>query len=183
MIFQFLFINVYAQTETPASGKYTLVKVVSEYFPAFGKKMKVARVNKSDVAKLSEPLSALAAYYSCLGGTNCDVNENNDEVCELTMALGLGIQGSEKQILLLQTWFGDDSVVQRMINQGCYLSISGSNNFSNFSSLSFKQTNDTVFINYELDYYSSGSSSSEKFNEIVVINDGRIKFIKRELGY
>ena len=57
-------------------------------------------INKDDIKKLTEPLRALAAFYSAMGGTMC-----NDDECELTTALGLGKQGSDAHKILIKNIF------------------------------------------------------------------------------
>jgi hypothetical protein len=78
----FLFLNFSQKKDN--QKEFVLVELVSKQIPGFTKKVKVAEINKSDIDKLSQPLKALAAYYSALAGTNCDGNN-----CELTSALGL----------------------------------------------------------------------------------------------
>lgn len=169
--------------QTKDNMEYILIHVVVEKLPQYHTKGKVARINSNDIKKLDEPLKALAAYYCGLGGSNCDINANHKEVCDLTSALGLENQGSSKHLSLLQKWFHDDSIVTKMISQNCFLSISGSNDFSNYSYLKFKQSNDTIWIKCKLDYYNSGNSRSETFNEMAIIKKNEIKFIKRKLIY
>lgn len=53
------------------------------------------KINHSAIDKLDEPLRAVAAYYSGLGGGGCQQGDSPDETCELTTALGLGKQGSK----------------------------------------------------------------------------------------
>ncbi|MFP3593797.1 hypothetical protein [Chryseobacterium sp. SIMBA_038] len=65
-------------------------------------------INETAIQKLSEPLKAIAALYSGLGGSNCQ-----GENCELTTALGLGKQGSQAQKDLVKKWFGKDKAADQ----------------------------------------------------------------------
>src|SRR5689334_16197473 len=73
-------------------------------------------VNQAAIAKLNEPLKAIAAYYSSMEGSNC-----NNDMCELTTALGLGKQGSDTHINLIKKWFHNDKTAKQLIAQRCYL--------------------------------------------------------------
>ena len=162
------------------SHKYILVHVVLEDAPHKHARYKIAKVNKKDINRLNEPLKALGAYYCCRAGSNCDIDDQHNEVCELTTAFGLGEQGSDQHINILKKWFRNDPETSTSIKQHCFLSISGSNYFSDFDKLVFTTRHDTVNINYKIGYYRRGNSTSRKFNDIAIIKKNEIKFIKRE---
>ncbi len=147
-----------------------------------GDRKHATKPNQKDIDRLSEQLKALATYYCGVAGSECDViDTNGTETCELTTALGLKSQCSDKYVSVLKKWFHNDPVVNKMIDQNCFLSISGSNYFSFYEYLNFKQSHDTVRVQYEVGYYSRGSSKTEKFTDIAVLGKNQIRFIKRKL--
>jgi hypothetical protein len=117
--------------------------------------MYLAEINQKDIEKLNEPLRALAAYYSALWGSNC----NRDDSCDLTTALGLGKQNSVEHKELLKKWLPKDSVVKKMINQDCFVGISGANHFCDYDFLKFEQRQDTLIVNYQSNCYDTGGGS------------------------
>ncbi len=149
--------------------EFVLVELVSKQIPGFTKKVKVAEINKSDIDKLSQPLKALAAYYSALAGTNCDGNN-----CELTSALGLGSQGSDEHKKIIEKWFPHDSVAQGLLAQNCIQSSNGSSNFTNYNSLIFKVKGDTVFTSFIILKYYHGESTLQNGNDKAVIDSNQI---------
>lgn len=152
--------------------KYILISLVEKEIPGFKKKIKLAEINKVDVAKLSEPLKALAAYYSAFAGNNCDKDN-----CELTSALGLGVQGSDEHKALIKKWFRNDKVANKLIAQNCFQSPNGSSNFSNYRSLVFEVKNNTININFSILNYDHGKSHREDGHNKAVIKDNQIIFI------
>ncbi len=111
------------------------------------------KVNKTLAASLPTSLKALAAFYSAVGGTGCIELD-----CSLTTALGLGKQGSDTQKKLIQKYFPDDQVAKLVVSQDCYLPPSGSSSFSNFQTLAFIVTGDTVRVNYQLAVFDHGNT-------------------------
>jgi len=63
--------------------KYIIIKATDEI---------PGDINQTTVDSLDEPLKAIAAYYSALGGSYCDQDTSFVETCELTTALGLGLK-------------------------------------------------------------------------------------------
>src|SRR5690606_2892123 len=77
-------------------------------------------IDRATIEKLNEPLKALTAFYSAMGGTMC-----SGDFCELTTALGLGKQGSDKHKNIIMKYFPNDKVAETVIKQNCYLRPSG----------------------------------------------------------
>jgi hypothetical protein len=142
------------------------------------KKIKVATINYYSIKQLNEPLKALAAYYSSIAGSNCNLDESNEEICDLTSALGLGKQGSEIHQAILKKWFKTKDI-ETQLNQNCYLNISGSNYFSNYSYLLFNVKGDTINVEYKISHYERGHSYGEKNIDIAIIKNNKIIFIKK----
>jgi hypothetical protein len=154
--------------------KYILIRTVSKSIPGFTKKMKVAEINKADVNKLNESLRALAAYYSALRGNGCDGTN-----CELTTALGLGVQGSDKHIDLIKKWFPNDSVAKALIQESCFQSANGSSYFTDYNSLVFDANKDTVIVKFVVSKYDRGKSHLESETDTAIINRNETIRIKR----
>lgn len=111
-------------------------------------------VNQRDISGLSEPLKAIAAYYSAMEGSNC--NKGN---CELTTALGLGIQGSKEHVNALKKWFANDEAAQALIKQQCYLPPNSSSSFSDYVYLMLEQKGNLVVAKYKVFFYDHGRES------------------------
>lgn len=114
---------------------------------------KTGKVNKILVANLPLHLKGMAAFYSAMGGTDCAELE-----CSLTTSLGLGKQGSDSQKNIILKYFPEDKVARQIINQDCYLPPSGSSSFSNYKSLTFTISGDSISVNYLLVVYEHGQS-------------------------
>jgi len=82
--------------QTNKTVKYILIKATKEI---------PGDINQTAIDSLDEPLKAIAAYYSALGGSYCQQDSNSIETCELTSALGLGTQGSDMHKALIKNWF------------------------------------------------------------------------------
>lgn len=133
-------------------------------------------INTKDIEKLSEPLQAIAALYSGLGGSNCE-----GENCGLTTALGLGKQGSQQQKDLVKKWFGKDAAAEQLIAQNFYQAPNSSSNFSDFKYLSFEQKGDTVTVNYNLMTYSHGETTDIKGPDQFLIKGNTIETLHRNI--
>ena len=96
-------------------------------------------------------IKALTAFYSAMGGSNC-----SREFCDLTTALELGKQGSDRHKNLIKTYFPNDKVAETVLKQDCYLRPSGASSFSDFEYLTLIDKGDSVYVNYRLMYYNSG---------------------------
>jgi hypothetical protein len=134
------------------------------------------KINKNDISKLSEPLKAIAAFYSGLGGTNCE----NDE-CELTKALGLGKQGSKEHKQIISKWLPSDKAAMQVVAQNCIQSPSGSSDFSDYTKLSIEQNLDTIFVNYSLLYWNYGDNVWVYGPDKYLIQGNKIKTLKRNI--
>lgn len=133
-------------------------------------------INDTDVKELTEPLKAIAALYSGLGGSNCD-----GENCELTTALGLGKQGSQAQKDLVKKWFVSDKAAEQLIAQDFYQTPNSASSFSDFKYLNMERKGDTVTVNYDLMVYSRGETSSIKGPDQFVIKGNSIETLKRNI--
>ncbi len=131
-------------TSTTSTKKYILIRK---------DKVIPGNINSSDISKLSEPLLAVAAFYSGLGGTNCTGKE-----CDLTTALGLGKQGSTAHKNIIAKWLPNDKVAKQLIAQDCYQRPSGASSFSDYEYLTLEQSGDTIVVNYSLMYWNTGNS-------------------------
>ena len=167
-------ISLFGFKSNTNSKKYILIRIVSKSVPNFTKKVKVAEINKQDVDKLNEPLRALAAYYSALAGNNCDGTN-----CDLTSALGLGVQGSDKHIELIKKWFPNDTVAKTLIRQDCFQSSNGSSYFTDYNSLIFDVNRDTVVVRFIILTYDHGKSYLKKETDTAIINKNETIRIKR----
>jgi hypothetical protein len=154
--------------------KYNLIRIVTRMIPGTEKMVKVAEINKSDVNKLSGPLKGLAAYCSALAGNNCDGTH-----CELTTALGLGVQGSDKQKELIKEWFPNDPVAKALIAEDCFQSPNSSSRFTNYKKLIFEVNGDTITIDYEIIDYDHGKSSIKNDQDKAVVHNNQAITITR----
>jgi hypothetical protein len=128
------------------------------------------------ISKLNEPLKALTAFYSAMGGSMC-----SGEYCDLTSALGLGKQGSEQHKKLIEKYFPRDKVAATVIKQDCYLRQSGASTFSDYEYLIIKDIGDTVEVDYNLMYYNRGDIEWTKGPDLYVFSDNKFTKIKRNL--
>lgn len=134
------------------------------------------KIDTTVVQKLSEPLKALTAFYSAMGGTLCD-----GEYCRLTSALDLGKQGSDLHKNLIKTYFPGDKVAETVIEQDCYLRPSGASSFSDFEFITITDKKDTVTVNYRLMNYNQGSVKWIEGPDIYVFKDSKFSKVKRNL--
>jgi hypothetical protein len=172
-IFLLASLAVFGQTKnTVKTTTYTLIKATKE---------PPGEINQSDINKLDEPLRAIAAYYSGLGGSNCTQDTNFVETCFLTDALGLGNQGSEKHKALLKKWFIKDKAAKQLIDQDCYQRPSGASSFSDYTYLALSRQGDTVTINYRLMLYDHGKISYIRGPDKVVVKGNQIQVLKRSI--
>lgn len=133
-------------------------------------------INLNTINKLNEPLRGMAALYAGLIGTNC-----NDTSCDLTIALGLGNQGSDKHINLINKYFPDDSLAKFLIKQNCTLGKSGSSFFSEIVYLTLFDFKDTIKVEYESYYYSRDSEEGiSKITDVYLFKNNVFKEINRD---
>ncbi|HMO60825.1 MAG TPA: hypothetical protein PKC39_05465 [Ferruginibacter sp.] len=128
------------------------------------------------IKKLSEPLQAIAAMYSGFGGSDCTAN-----TCELTTALGLGNQGSEKHKAIIAKWFPRDSAAKQLLAQNCYQPSSGATVFSNYNFLEIAQTGDTVAVNYNLMYWNRGNTEILKGPDNFLLTNNHFTTLHRNI--
>jgi hypothetical protein len=129
------------------------------------------------VSSLNEPLKALAAFYSSIGGTNC-----SGDHCDLTTALGLGKQGSEDHKNLIKKYFpANDKIAETVLLQDCYLRPSGASSFSDYEYLTLIDMGDTVKVNYNLWVDSHGEISFTSDIDTYLFKDGKFLKIKRNI--
>ena len=133
-------------------------------------------VNLTTIKKLSSSLRALAAYYSAIGGTKC-----KEHACMLTTALGLGDQGSSKQIELIQKYFPEDKVAKMLCSQNCYLPPDSSAAYSNFNFLSFTIEGENIEVNYQLMVYERGHTQILKGPDLYTFKNQVFRGKKRGL--
>jgi len=179
--FVFIQISLYAQAKKTYEKKYVLLHMVRKKM-TFNEKTKlhnITEANQKDIDKLNEPLRALAAYYSGLAQSNCDYDGNDHVMCTLTTALGLGRQGSEKQISLISKWMSNDTIAQAIINDSCFVGMPGSSHFTDYDFLNFTVDHDTVNISYGRLFYDHGATSRDSRKDIARIKNNSIVFIKR----
>lgn len=133
-------------------------------------------IDTTTIAKLNEPLKALTAFYSAMGGTMC-----SGEFCDLTTALGLGKQGSEKHKNLIKKYFPNDKVAETVLKQDCYLRPSGASTFSDFEFLTIIDKGDKVVVDYNLMIYNRGKIEWTKGPDIYLFKDNKFEKMKRHL--
>ncbi len=133
-------------------------------------------IDTTSINKMNEPLLALTAFYSALGGSYCC-----DTTCNLTSALGLGRQGSDKQKSLIAKYFPNDKLSKLVLEQDCYLRPSGASSFSEYEFLTILDLTDTVYVDYRLMYYDRGDVSWEQGPDIYLYKNGTFKKIKRNI--
>ncbi|NQD69906.1 hypothetical protein HP439_04110 [Sphingobacterium shayense] len=117
-------------------------------------------------ANLPEHIRALAAFYSAMGGSDCD-----GENCGLTSALKLGKQGSEQHKALIRDYFPGDKVAETVLDQNCYLRPSGASSFSEFAFLTIRDYGDSLSVDYELFQYNRGQAERTKGPDIYRFED------------
>lgn len=167
---------------TPPAKDYTPAEEIKEtaktenYILIAESKEAPGTINETTIQKLSEPLKAIAALYSGLGGSNCQ-----GENCELTTALGLGKQGSQAQKDLVKKWFGKEKAADQLIAQDFFQPPNSASNFSDFQYLNFEQNADTVTVNYSLMTYSHGATTYIKGPDKYVIKGNTIETINRNI--
>ncbi|MEP7164587.1 MAG: hypothetical protein ABI741_07830 [Ferruginibacter sp.] len=152
--------------------KYVLIKET---------KLVPGDINQAAIDKLDEPLKAIAAYYSALGGSNCKQDTTYEETCELTMALGFGNQGSAQHKAIIQKWFPNDKAAKQILAQDCYQRPSGATSFSDYVYLSLSREGNEVTINYSLMVYQRGDISYIKGPDKVIINGKQVIVLKRSI--
>ncbi len=133
-------------------------------------------INTTTIEKLNEPLIALTAFYSSMGGSNC-----SGEFCDLTTALGLGKQGSDRHKNLIKTYFPNDKVADTILKQDCYLRPSGASTFSDYEFLTIIDKGDTVLVDYKLMFYNRGDVTWTEGPDIYLFKDNKFKMVKRKL--
>ncbi len=133
-------------------------------------------IDTTTIEKLNEPLKALTAFYSAMGGTMC-----SGEYCDLTTALGLGKQGSDSHKNLIKKYFPKDKVAETVLKQECYLRPSGASSFSDFEFLTITDKGDTVIVDYNLMYYNRGEIEWTEGLDIYLFNDNKFEKVKRNL--
>lgn len=164
-------------SSTPSPPENSPAKEGNETFTLIKKSQKSpGDINTSDINKLSEPLKAIAALYSGLGGSNC-----NDGNCELTTALGLGKQGSKEQKDLVKKWFAHNKAADQLIGQDFFQPPNSASNFSDYQYLTFEKNGDTITVNYDLLAYSHGETSHIKGPDTYVIKGNTIETLNRNI--
>ncbi len=133
-------------------------------------------IDTTVIKNLSEPVLALAALYSGLGGSNC-----SGDSCELTTALGLGLQGSEKHKAIIAKWFPQDSAAKQLLTQDCYQPPSGASTFSNYNFLEIVQHADTVTVNYTLMYWNRGNTTILKGPDSYLLGNNQFTTLHRNI--
>ncbi len=168
----FAFSPAAAQSQQSTQTSYTIVSRVREgkYFNR--------KVHKETIAQLPESLKALVAYYGVIYSTNC-VSDSLGQRCELTEALGLGLQGSARQTELLLKWFRNDTLVNNLKRDWNFRVMEpGSSSFDELLYLKLFVLRDTVRIDVHDLYWYQGTSKRSKYSNTAVIKDGAISFIK-----
>jgi hypothetical protein len=169
----FLFINCGGQSQIK---EYNITDKDTVYNIVLKSKSIPGDLGISTIASLSEPLRGLAAFYAAMGGTMCD-----GESCELTTALGLGKQGSDKHKALIEKYFPSDKVAIMVLKQDCYLRPSSASSFSDYEFLRIIDKGDTVIVDYNLMNYNYGEIKWTKGPDIYSFKDNEFKKIKRNL--
>ncbi len=133
-------------------------------------------IDPTAIKRLNAPLKALTAFYAAMGGSYC-----SGDFCNLTTALGLGKQGSEKHKTLIRNYFPQDNVAEMVLQQDCYLRPSGASSFSDFEYLTITDKGDSVFVDYRLLYYDRGETICFEGPDIYLFKDNTYKNIKRNI--
>ena len=133
-------------------------------------------IDTTTIEKLNEPLIALTAFYSAMGGSYC-----SGEFCDLTTALGLGKQGSDKHKNAITKYFPNDKVAETVLKQDCYLRPSGASTFSDYEFLTITDKGDTVLVDYKLMHYNSGEITWIEGPDIYLLSENKFKKVKRNL--
>lgn len=140
----------------------------------------VSVVDQNAVDRLSAPLKALATYYSGFAGSDCVYDDSTQNVlCGLTTALGLGFQGSDKQVGAIAKWFPADTTAREMIKTNCWVGNPGSSQtaYNDFSYLGFVVAHDTVIVNYRFGLYHRGKPT-KTMTDIALIRGDHIVFLQ-----
>lgn len=139
-------------------------------------KNKIGIINKKDIDQLSEPLRAIAAFYSAVGGSNCSFDK-----CGLTSALKLGNQGSQAHKNILEKWFPDDSVVKLILAQNCYQPPSGASISSEYAYLKLEKKGKIVLVHYHLIIWNKGKVNHLYAIDQYILKDHSIQSLKRHV--
>jgi len=158
--------------------KYKLFKHTKTYSIKNKKGEYQTQINQEDIDKLNEPLRALAAFYSAYISSDC-VDSFNQQYCDLTMALRLGEQGSNKHVEILKKWFPNESMIKNFINDNCHVTRPGSSLFNGYEYLNFIVKHDTIIISYKFFTYNRGLSNFFIVKDIALIKKDQIIFIKK----
>ncbi|WP_437921954.1 hypothetical protein [Sphingobacterium sp. LRF_L2] len=159
--------SVNTKTAQVDSVNYTLIEA-SDEIPG--------RIDTTAITQLEPKIRALAAFYAALGGSSCD-----GEYCKLTLALGLGKQGSDIHKKLIKHYFPQDKVAETVVNQDCYLRPSGSSTFSDYAYLSITDFGHHVQVNYRLLQYNQGKEIWIEGPDNYLFEKGCFKKINRNL--
>ena len=133
------------------------------------------KINTLLVKNLNEPLKSLTALYSAQIGSYCDHG-----YCDLTTALGLGKQGSEKQKRLIDKYFQGDKLAEFLINQECALGQDGSSFYTDFIYLNYILIGDTVKVNYSYAYFSPEDEGVVEKTDIYLYQDNCFEKLQRD---
>jgi len=147
----------------------------------FGKSkiFNVSIVNQKDIDRMNAPLKALATYYSGLAASDCVYNDStNNVICNLTKALDLGYQGSDKQIAIIAKWFPTDKTAKEIVKTKCWVGNPGSSQaYNDFSYLRFIVVHDTVTVSYRFGLYYHGKPT-KTLTDIALIKEDNIVFLQ-----
>lgn len=160
----FLLLLLFECSNSYGQKTYTLIPI------------KTNKINRVLINGLPEYLKGLAALYSAMGGTDCI-----ELHCELTSALGLGKQGSDAQKNMIKKYFPNDKVAKLVIGQDCYLPPNTSSSYSNFLSLSFTVSKNTIQVNYQLTVIDHGNVKKINGPDIYIFENQVFKNKKRVL--
>lgn len=124
---------------------------------------------------LPESIKALAAFYSAMGGNFC-----GNETLDLTTALGLGKQGSDKHKRLIKTYFPNDKVAEIILKQN-YLRPIELSAFSEYDFLTITDFGDTVKVDYNIWNHENGNEVYIMWNDLYLFKDDKFFKIERHL--
>jgi hypothetical protein len=132
-------------------------------------------INLALIDSLPDFLKAITTYYSCAFGTTCYY-----DTCQLTKALHLGKQGSEKQENILTSWFDKkDQRIHSLLFHNCYQAHYNSEKFTQIFRLTYKVYKNKISSHIWVMKYERGDITHYyKTDKFLVLNN-KIQVKKR----
>ena len=130
-------------------------------------------VDTLELARLSDPLKAIAIYYLTISRMLCD-----EKIGTLTIGLEPGHQVSENEKILMEKYLPKDSIVDVINNaQSSFFPYSDAR-ISNFEYLTIINREDTIVVDYSLQFVND-TDCYVKGPDFYLLKENKFKAIKR----